>query len=144
MNDRDYIFMIMSTGWQINSRKSLMTTEYQVKISFVIFEYDIFGSSPLQLCIVRVNRGHTSRTDLSGLKLSANIANPCSKLLCSEVRECIKYLRSRLFMFRTWTVRWHNPVWVCKLLDIVTGLCLELVNGTKSHSNMIHVFGIIK
>ena len=26
-------------------------------------------------------------TDLSGLKLSVNIANPCSELLCTEVKE---------------------------------------------------------
>ena len=25
------------------------------------------------------------KTDLSGLKLSVNIANPCSKLICTEV-----------------------------------------------------------
>ena len=27
------------------------------------------------------------KTDLSGLKLSVSIANPCSKLLCTEVKE---------------------------------------------------------
>ena len=27
------------------------------------------------------------KTDLSGLKLSVSITNPCSKLLCTEVRE---------------------------------------------------------
>ena len=27
------------------------------------------------------------KTDLSGLKLCVNIANPCSKLLCTEVKE---------------------------------------------------------
>ena len=26
------------------------------------------------------------KTDLSGLKLSVSIANPCSKLLCTEVK----------------------------------------------------------
>ena len=30
------------------------------------------------------------KTDLSGLKLSINITNPCSKLLCIEVREVFK------------------------------------------------------
>ena len=29
-------------------------------------------------------------TDLSGLKLSVNIANPGSKLLCTEVRETFR------------------------------------------------------
>ena len=30
------------------------------------------------------------KTDLSGLKLSVNIANPCSKLLHTEVRETFR------------------------------------------------------
>ena len=30
------------------------------------------------------------KTDLSGLKFSVNIANPCSKLLCTEVREAFR------------------------------------------------------
>ena len=30
------------------------------------------------------------KTDLSGLKLSVNIANPCSKLLYTEVREAFR------------------------------------------------------
>ena len=30
------------------------------------------------------------KTDLSGLKLSVNIANPYSKLLCTEVREAFR------------------------------------------------------
>ena len=47
-------------------------------------------------------------------------------------------------MFRTCIIRWCNPVQVHKVTDIVTSLCLELVNWTKSHPNVIHVFGIIK
>ena len=31
---------------------------------------------------------------LSGLKLSVNIANPCSKLLCTEVREVFQIFRN--------------------------------------------------
>ena len=27
------------------------------------------------------------KTEMSGLKLSVNVANPCSKLLCTEVKE---------------------------------------------------------
>ena len=30
------------------------------------------------------------KTDLIGLKLSVNIATPCSKLLCTEVREAFR------------------------------------------------------
>ena len=30
------------------------------------------------------------KTDLSGLKLSVNTASPCSKLLCTEVREAFR------------------------------------------------------
>ena len=40
-------------------------------------------------------------------------------------------LGRRLFMFSIWIVRWHNPVRVCKLTDIVTSLCWELINLTK-------------
>ena len=35
-----------------------------------------FGRQQERLC----------KTDLSGLKLSVSIANPCSKLLCTEVK----------------------------------------------------------
>ena len=55
------------------------------------------------------------KTDLSGLKLSVNIANPGSKLLCTEVRQC-------------------NTVQVCKLTDIVTSLDSELVSCLKTYS----------
>ena len=48
--------------------------------------------------------------------------------------KCIKHLGSRLFMFRTWIVRQHNPVWVHKLTDIVTSLDSELVSCPKSDS----------
>ena len=41
------------------------------------------------------------RTDLSGLKLSVNIANPCSKLLCTEVKGLYQISRKLTFMFRT-------------------------------------------
>ena len=43
------------------------------------------------------------KTDLSGLKLSVSIANPCSKLSTGyrSERDHIKHLGSRLFMFRT-------------------------------------------
>ena len=35
------------------------------------------------------------KTDLSGLKLSVSIANPCSKLLCTEVRQVYQIFRSQ-------------------------------------------------
>ena len=38
------------------------------------------------------------KTDLSGLKLSVSIANPHSKLLCTEVREAF---RNQTHVFRT-------------------------------------------
>ena len=37
-----------------------------------------------------------------------------------------KHLEGRLFMFSTWIVRWHNPVWVHKLTDIVTNIWLGI------------------
>ena len=37
-----------------------------------------------------LQQGRLCKTDLSGLKLSVNIANPCSKLLCTEVREAFR------------------------------------------------------
>ena len=39
--------------------------------------------------------------DLSGLKLSVNIANPCSKLLCTEVREVYQIFRNQTLVCRT-------------------------------------------
>ena len=36
------------------------------------------------------NKRGWCKTDLSGLKLSVNIANPCSKLLCTEVKEIFR------------------------------------------------------
>ena len=35
------------------------------------------------------------KTDLSGLKLSVNIANPCSKLLCTEVKGLYQAFRNQ-------------------------------------------------
>ena len=32
------------------------------------------------------------KTDLSGLKLSVSIANPCSKLLCTEVKGIVSHI----------------------------------------------------
>ena len=34
-------------------------------------------------------------------KALCNIANPCSELLCTEVKKCIEYLGIRLIVFRT-------------------------------------------
>ena len=41
------------------------------------------------------------KTDLSGLKLSISITNPCSKLLCTEVREVYQIFRNHTLVFRT-------------------------------------------
>ena len=41
------------------------------------------------------------KTLLSGLKLSVNIANPCSKLLCTEMREVYQIFRNQTLVFRT-------------------------------------------
>ena len=49
-----------------------------MELCCVSIEVDFgFGLQQERLC----------KTDLSGLKLSVSIANPCSKLLCTEVRE---------------------------------------------------------
>ena len=48
-----------------------------------------------------------SKTDLSGLKLSVSITNPCSKLLCTEVREMYQIFRNtgRERLIRTRLIR---------------------------------------
>ena len=49
-----------------------------MELCCVSIEVDFyFGLQQERLC----------KTDVSGLKLSVNIANPCSKLLCTEVKE---------------------------------------------------------
>ena len=111
---------LVQCGWQIDS----------IRNSVVLLCHFCFGLQQERVC----------KKDLSGIKLSVNIANPWSKLLCTEVRE---EFRKRLFMFRTWIVRQRNPVWVGKFTDSVTSLGSELVIWTKSHLNMLHVFGII-
>ena len=40
-------------------------------------------------------------SDLSGLKLSVDIVNPCSNLLCTEVREVYQIFRNQTLVFRT-------------------------------------------
>ena len=40
-------------------------------------------------------QGRLCKTDLSGLKLSVSITNPCSKLLCTEVREVYRIFRNQ-------------------------------------------------
>ena len=54
----------------------LMLSGSQVP-DYISIEVDFcFGLQQERLC----------KTDLSGLKLSVSIANPCSKLLCTEVK----------------------------------------------------------
>ena len=43
-------------------------------------------------------------------------------------------------VFKTWIVRQHNLIWVCKLTDIVTSLFLCICSWTKSQWNVIHVW----
>ena len=86
-------------------------------------------------------QGRLCRTDLSGLKLSVSIANPCSKLLRTEVKGLYSSsLGNRLFMFRTWRIRQCNPVWVRKLADVVTSLWLEIIVLPKELFNVTPVF----
>ena len=51
---------------------------------------------------------------------------PCPKLLCSEVSEVNQISMKQTLVFRTWIVRWCNPVWVHKLADIITSLLLSI------------------
>ena len=44
-------------------------------------------------------------------------------------------------MFRTWRIRQRNPVWVCKLADIVTSLWLGIIVLPKELFKVIHVCG---
>ena len=44
-----------------------------------------------------LQQGRLCKTDLSGLKLSVDIANPCSKLLCTEAREVYQIFRTLVF-----------------------------------------------
>ena len=41
------------------------------------------------------------KTDLSGLKLSVSIANPCSKLLCTKVKEIVSNIKESDSCVRT-------------------------------------------
>ena len=51
-----------------------------------VFKWDFcFGLQQERLC----------KTDLSGLKLSVSIAKPCSKLLCTEVRQVYQVFRNQ-------------------------------------------------
>ena len=59
-------------------------------------------------------------------------------------RDCIKYLGSRLFMFRTWIIRQRNTVWVHKLTDIVTSLWLEIIKLDKEWFKVILVCGNVE
>ena len=61
------------------------------------------------------------KTDLSRLKLSVNIAAPALNYCIQKWDKYIKYLGSRLFIFRTWIVRQRN-----KLTDIVTSSWLGI------------------
>ena len=87
-----------------------------------------YWSREIILCIYevdfwfRLQQGRLFNSDLSGLKLSVNIANPCSKLLCTVVREVYWIFRNQTLVFRTWMIRQCNPVWVHKLADIITSL----------------------
>ena len=63
-----------------------------MELCCVSIEVDFyFGLQQERLC----------KTDLSGLKLSVNIANPCSKLLCAEVREVYQIFRNQTHVCRT-------------------------------------------
>ena len=42
-----------------------------------------------------LQQGILCNSDLSGLKLSVNVANPCSKLLCTEVKEVYQIVRNQ-------------------------------------------------
>ena len=80
------------------------------------------------------------KTDLSGLKLSVNITSPCSKLLCTEVREAF---RNQALVFRTWIIRQDNTVRVHKLTEIVISLWLEIIKLDKEWFNVILLCGAI-
>ena len=57
-----------------------------MELCCVSIEVDFcFGLQQERLC----------KTDLSGLKLSVSIANLCSKLLCTEVREVYQIFRNQ-------------------------------------------------
>ena len=55
-------------------------------------------------------------------------------------KDCIRYLGNRLFMFRTWRIRQCNPVWVCKLTDVVTSLWLEIIKLDKELFNVLYIW----
>ena len=46
-------------------------------------------------------------------------------------------------MFRTWTIRQGNTVWVCKLIEIVISLWLEIIKLDKEWFNVILLYGTI-
>ena len=58
-------------------------------------------------------------------------------------KDCNKYLGNRLFMFRTWIVRQHNPVWVRKLADSVASLGSNSYKGSIEYDTYFGIIGII-
>ena len=69
-------------------------------------------------------------SDLSGLKLPIILPAHALNYGVQKWEKCIDYFGSRLFMFRTWIVRFGHPVWVGKLADIVTNLHSVFMNCT--------------
>ena len=66
------------TLWLICALNYIVSATEVMELYCVSIEVDFcFGLQQERLC----------RTDLSGLKLSVSIANPCSILLCTEVKE---------------------------------------------------------
>ena len=82
----------------------------------------------------RILDTHLWKHCLSATLQRVIIANPCSKLLCMEVRQVYQLSRNQTLVFRTWIVRQHNLVWVHKLADIVTSLC-SVIYALKSLVN---------
>ena len=59
-----------------------------------------------------LQQGRLCKTDLSRLKLSVNIANPCSELLCTEVREGqLNVIRLEYHIWNKWKSESVNACW---------------------------------
>ena len=119
------LWSVGTSSNQINPAKSSCSA-YDLKGNSIACQHFYFGLQQQRLC----------KTDLSGLKLSVNIANPHSKLLCTEVKGLYQTVRKQtLYVFRTWIIRQCNTVRVRKLAYIVTSLWLGIVVLPKELSS---------
>ena len=75
-----------------------------------------------------LQQGRLCNSDLSGLKLPVILPTHALNYSVQKWEKCIKYLRSRLFMFRTWIIRQLECVNSLTLLQVFA-LYLWIMHG---------------